>query len=105
MINRKARLSLFRQCKVLRIAHSSIYYQTKPIKPEDIALMQQIDEIHLNRPFLGVFRMTDALQGLGHTVNHKHVYCLMCKMTIQALYPKPNLSQAHEVHSYLALAS
>lgn len=46
--------------------------------------------------------MTDALQGLRHIVNHKHVYHLMCKMAIQALYP--NLSkpdQVHKVYPYL----
>ncbi len=66
--------------------------------------MRLIDEIHLNRPFLGSRRVTDVLHTLGYRVNHKRVQRLMRKMGIQAIYPKPNLSKRstqYKVYPYL----
>jgi len=104
MINQNHSLSLVKQCQTLNIARSGIYYSPKPDTEMDLKLMRLIDEIHLNRPFLGIRRMTDALRGLGYNVNHKRVYRLMRKMGIQAIYPKPNLSKRntqHKVYPYL----
>lgn len=66
--------------------------------------MRIIDEIHINRPFLGVRRIKDALRALEYRVNHKRVRRLMGKIGIEAIYPKPNLSKAnkeHKVYPYL----
>ena len=104
MINRNNDLSLVKQCRAVNIARSSIYYEPKPVSERDSALMRLIDEIHINKPFLGIRRIKDALQDLGHTVNRKRVQRLMRKMGIQAIYPKPNLSKAnkqHKVYPYL----
>ena len=102
MINRHFSLSLVKQCKTLDIARSGVYYTPKPDSDTDLKLMRLIDEIHLNRPFLGSRRIADALQ--GHSVNRKHVQRLMRKMSIQALYPKPSLSKVnkqHKIYPYL----
>ena len=104
MINQKHSLSLVKQCQTLAVARSGIYYQPKPESDANLKLMRLIDEIHLKRPFLGIRRIKDALHGLGHTVNRKHVQRLMRKMGIQAIYPKPNLSKRntqHKVYPYL----
>ena len=61
-------------------------------------LMRLIDEIHLDKPFLGIRRIKDALHDLGHTVNCKRIQRLMRKTGIQAIYPKPNLSKANKQH-------
>ena len=61
-------------------------------------LMRLIDEIHLDKPFLGIRRIKDALHDLGHTVNRKRIQRLMRKIGIQAIYPKPNLSKANKQH-------
>jgi putative transposase len=104
MMNRDHPLSLVKQCRALALARSGIYYQPQPESDTDLKLMRLIDEIHLERPFLGLRRVTDALHGLGYQVNHKRVQRLMRKMGIQALYPKPNLSKRnaqHKVYPYL----
>lgn len=104
MINQNHSLSLVKQCQTLNIARSGIYDHPKSDSATDLALMRLIDEIHLNRPFLGSRRITDALHDAGHAVNHKRVYRLMRKMGIQAIYPKPNLSKRntqHKVYPYL----
>jgi len=61
MINRNHSLSLVKQCDTLALARSGLYYQPKPESDADLKLMRLIDEIHLNRPFLGSRRITDAL--------------------------------------------
>lgn len=98
MINRKDKLSLVKQCQTLNIARSVIYYKPKPVSDIDLILMRLIDEIHLDKPFLGIRRIRDALHDLGHKVNRKRVQRLMRKMGIQAIYPKPNLSKANKQH-------
>lgn len=104
MIDRKDNLSLVKQCKTLDISRSGIYYKPKPVRDIDLKMMRLIDEIHVGRPFLGIRRITDALQELGYLVNHKRVRRLMRLMGIEAIYPKPNLSKAnpgHKVYPYL----
>jgi putative transposase len=66
--------------------------------------MRLIDQIHLNRPFLGIRRITDSLRDSGEATNHKRIYRLMKQMGIQALYPKPNTSKKHpknKIYPYL----
>ena len=104
MINRDHELPLVKQCRVLEIARSGIYYEPKPASDDDLHLMRLIDEIHLAKPYLGIRRIKDALQDLGHTVNRKRIQRLMRKMGICAIYPKPNLSKAnkqHKIYPYL----
>ena len=104
MINRDHELSLVRQCRVLDIARSGIYYEPKPMSDDNLHLMRLIDEIHLTKPYLGIRRIKDVLADLGYTVNRKRIQRLMRQMGIQAIYPKPNLSKAnkaHKVYPYL----
>lgn len=104
MINRNSDLSLVKQCQTLSIARSGIYYEPAPVSDNDRSLMRLIDEIHLDKPFLGIRRIKDALLKLGHVVNRKRVQRLMRRIGIQAIYPKPNLSKAnkqHKVYPYL----
>ena len=98
MINRNNSLSLVKQCQTLDIARSGVYYKPKPVSEIDLILMRLIDEIHLDKPFLGIRRIRDALHDLGHKVNRKRIHRLMRKMGIQAIYPKPNLSKANKQH-------
>lgn len=66
MINRHSDLSLLKQCQVLDIPRSGIYHKPKPVKDIDLILMRLIDEIHLDKPFLGIRRIRDALHDLYH---------------------------------------
>jgi putative transposase len=73
MIIRNHSLPLVKQCQTLNIARSGLYYHPESGSDMDLALMRLIDEIHLNRPFLGSRRITDALHDAGHNINHKRV--------------------------------
>lgn len=87
-----------RQCVLLGISRSAYYYQAAEIDPLDLVLMKQIDEQYTRTPFYGVLRMTAWLRRGGHRVNPKRVRRLMRLMGLEAIYPKPNLSQAAAAH-------
>jgi len=67
--------------------------------------MRLIDEQYLRTPFYGVMKMTEWLrQEQGHTVNPKRVRRLMRQMDLEAIYPKPRLSDpapGHRIYPYL----
>lgn len=97
-------LSIRRQCELLDLNRATYYYVPATESPLNLELMRLIDEQYLRTPFYGWPRMTVYLQNQGYDINHKRVQRLMQKMGIQAIYPKPNLSQAnqdHKVYPYL----
>jgi putative transposase len=97
-------LSVRDQCALLGLNRSTYYYVPATESPLNLHLMRLIDEQYMRTPFYGWPRMTVYLNQQGYAVNHKRVQRLMQKMGIQALYPKPSLSQAapgHKVYPYL----
>ena len=74
------------------------YYQPKPVSGDDLALMKQIDRIHMAQPFRGSRRIVDALADQGQLENRKRVRRLMRLMDIQAIHPGPKTSQPHPQH-------
>ena len=98
MIDKAAELPLSRQCEILELSRSSQYYRPAPLSQRDLELMRKIDEIHLKHPFFGSRRLRGALRDAGSQVGRRHVHTLMDKMGIEALYPKPRLSEPHPGH-------
>jgi putative transposase len=95
---------LRRQCELLGLNRSSLYYEPAGESAENLHLMRRIDEQYLRTPFYGWPRMTAFLRRAGYAVNHKRVQRLMQKMGLQAIYPKPKTSMAakeHQVYPYL----
>ena len=60
--------------------------------------MRRIDELHLEYPFAGSRMLRDMLRQDGHAIGRKHVMTLMKRMTIEAVYKKPNTSRCHPAH-------
>ena len=60
--------------------------------------MRQVDELHLEQPFLGSRRLKDALEDRGLVVNRKHVQRLMRIMSITALPARRHTSRPHPAH-------
>jgi putative transposase len=97
-------LSVVRQCELLDLPRSSFYYTPVPISETDLTLMRRLDEQYTATPFYGSRRMQVALAERGHVVNRKHIQRLMRLMGLEAIGPKPRLSQAnpdHRVYPYL----
>jgi len=82
MINREHPLPLSKQCQLMNISRSSMYYQAVGNNTRDLELMRLIDEIHLKWPFLGSRRIRDELMDHGYSVGREHVRTLMRKMGI-----------------------
>jgi putative transposase len=104
MIDRDATLSVLRQCELLGLCRSGLYYRPQPIAEADLRLMRQIDEWHLAHPFLGARRLARLLQRAGDDVGRRHVGTLMRLMGIEAIYRKTRTSlpaQGHRIYPYL----
>jgi putative transposase len=66
-------ISLRRQCQLLGLHRSGLYYEPQTESPENLAVMRLLDEQYTRTPFYGVRRMTAWLQQQGHLVNEKRV--------------------------------
>jgi putative transposase len=99
MIDKEHPLPITKQCHILQLSRSSIYYAPAPASDSDRELMRLIDEIHLEEPYLGSRGMKSILRMRGHKVGRIHVRTLMRTMGIEALYKKPRLSKPHPGHT------
>lgn len=86
-------ISVRKQCELLGLNRSGIYYEPKNETPENLTIMALIDKEHLEHPTHGVLQLQDYLFSLGYLINHKRVRRLMRLMRINAQYPKRNLSK------------
>jgi putative transposase len=98
MITSAHPLPITRQCQLLALPRSSAYYTPQPVSAEGLALMRQIDELHLEYPFAGSRMLRDLLRLRGMAVGRKHVATLMRRMGILALYRHPRTTQPHPGH-------
>ncbi len=89
-------LSVRRQCELLGLNRSTLYYEPASESAENLHLMRLIDEQYLSTPFYGWPRMTAYLRRKGYSVNHKRIRRLLQKMGLQAIYPKPKTSRASQ---------
>ena len=61
-------ISISRQCELLKVARSVVYYEPKP-KPDDTVIANLIYDIWYKNPEFGVRRMTDKLRLGGLIIN------------------------------------
>jgi putative transposase len=104
MIDRAHDLSLTTQAEMLNISRRSLYYVPELVRAGDLALMRQIDELHLEFPFAGSRMLRDLLAADGSKVGRRHVTTLMRKMGIEAVYRRPSTSKSapgHKIFPYL----
>ncbi len=97
-------ISLRRQCGLLGVNRSGLYYEPVGESAENLLLMRLIDQEYTRHPFLGSRRLVVWLGERGQVVNRKRVARLMDLMGIEAVYPKPKLSQpgeGHRIYPYL----
>jgi putative transposase len=104
MIDRAHDLPLTKQAETLNISRRSLYYVPELVRPADLALMRQMDELHLEFPFAGSRMLRDLLAADGSKVGRRHVTTLMRKMGIEAAYRRPSTSKSapgHKIFPYL----
>jgi putative transposase len=97
-------LSVSRQCELLGVARSSLYYRQKPVETNNAMILNEIREIYQKTPFYGYRRMNVELRRRGIFINHKKLQNLLKIAGIQALYPTKKTSiknPGHKIHPYL----
>jgi putative transposase len=92
------RLSVVRQCTLLGISRSSVYYEPVGESSRNLRLMRLIDEQFLETPWYGSRLMCRHLRRESHAVGRKRIRRLMRKMGLAAIYQKPNTSAPHPEH-------
>lgn len=98
------RISVRRQCELLDLNRSALYYKPVPVSAEELRLMNRIDEIFTKWPFLGSRKIRTLLNEEGFGVGRDRVRTLMGKMGLYVIYPKRNLSKScaeHRIYPYL----
>lgn len=101
MIDRSGKkLSIRKQCDLLGVNRSRVYYKPAQTQQKDIAMMNIIDEEFTAHPFTGVERMVDVILRKNKlVVNHKRIRRLMRKMGLMAIYPKPRTTKSIIEHA------
>jgi len=99
-IDTKHKLSINKQCKLLHIAKSTLYYTAvKRFSSEaDLKLLNALNEIHSEFPYYGTRRLVTALENEGYYVGRKLLKSAMEYIGIRALYPKHQTTQAYKEH-------
>ena len=104
-IERDSQLSVRRQCKLLNIPRSLVYYDLVGISPENQELMNLIDKFHLVDPSAGTRRLSCYLsRTTGRAISRKRVRRLLKIMGIEAVYPRKRTSipsGPSGIHPYL----
>jgi len=62
------RVSITRQCELLKLSRSSVYYVPREQRQEDLDLMYLIDQQYLETPYYGSRKMRIHLQRQGHRI-------------------------------------
>ena len=90
--------SIRRQCELLGVSRSSVYYVPVVPDAEELELMRRMDELHLEFPFYGSRSIARELRKKGYRANRKRVQRLMRLMGLESVAPKPNTSKRNEEH-------
>lgn len=100
MIDTELPISLNKQCKLLNISKSSLYYQpVKKFSSEgELELLNAINDIYSEFPYYGTRRIVTALQNMGINIGRKLVRSAMRYMGIEALYPKSRTTIPNKQH-------
>jgi putative transposase len=92
------KLSLSRQCRLLRVSRSSLYHKPKGESEDNRALMRRLDELFMAHPFYGSRQMVRHLRREGVRVGRHRVRRLMRLMGLEAIYQAPRTSRRHPAH-------
>ena len=89
-------LSLARQCCLLGVNRTTLYYRPVAELEVNVEIMNQIRDSWHTHPFYGYRRITEAMRRIGYPINRKRIKRLMDVMGLEAIYPKPKTSESDE---------
>ncbi len=82
-------LPLVKQCELLQISRSGLYYEPVRESEENLQVMRLLDEQYLKTPFYGVEKLLVLLVLAGYRLNRKRLRRLMKLQGWQTLCPVP----------------
>ena len=83
-------ISLSRQCTILKISRSSLYYTPVGLNAEALELMRRIDRVFTKYPFFGSRQIAACLPRIGHHAGRHRIRRLMKIMGLEAICKRPN---------------
>jgi len=98
MVSRDHDLSVRRQCRLLSLARSNLYYRPRGESAENLKFMVIIDKQFLETPWYGSRQMARYMQRLGHKCGRHRVRRLMRLMRLVPIYQASNTSKKHPQH-------
>jgi putative transposase len=98
MVSRDHDLSVRRQCRLLSLVRSNLYYRPKGESAENLKFMKIIDRQFLQTPWCGSRQMARFMQRLGHKCGRHRVRRLMRLMRLVPIYQTPSTSKKHPQH-------
>ncbi len=99
-----AEVPLTTQAELLQLSRASLYYQSVPPSPEEVAIKHRIDELYTAHPFYGSRKIMALLREERGPITRKTVQRHMREMGIAGICPGPNLSKRqaeHRIYPYL----
>jgi len=90
---KRSTLSLRKQCELLSVPRSSLYYAPIPEKPENLKMMSLMDKHLTVHPTEGVVSMVDWLQEKGYPVGPKRIRRMFKLMGHDTIYRRKNLTK------------
>jgi putative transposase len=99
-VDTKLKISLNKQCKILNISKSSLYYTPvqKFSSHEDIKLLNMVNDIYSEFPYYGTRRMLTALENEGFKVGRKLIKTIYQYLGIRAIYPTKKTTIPNKEH-------
>jgi len=97
-------LSISKQCELLGIHRSGLYYKPLDESMENLHIMYLLDKQYFETPFYGARKLTELLCREGFTVNKKRVGRLMKIINWQTIYREPKttiVNKEHKKYPYL----
>ena len=105
MVSRKEELTISKQCELLNVTRSRVYYTPRTKSKLDLKIMRLIDELYQEHPTMGSRSMSKEITKTHHIkLGRLKARRLMREMCISAIYPKKNLSipnSGHKIYPYL----
>jgi putative transposase len=98
MVSKEHDLSQRRQCTLLQLSRSTLYYRPKGESAENLRFMELIDKQFLETPWYGSRQMARHMQRQGHKCGRHRVRRLMRLMRLVPIYQEPNTSKKHPAH-------
>lgn len=91
-------MSIKKQCEVLSIHKSGLYYEPVVEKGENLKIMELLDKQYFETPFYGALRLTAWLQRQEFEINIKRVRRLMKIIDWRTIYREPKTTIANKLH-------